>query len=422
MAASLLVPSPQTLAIEEQVLINQSFSTGTTIVNTPITTSSLGLSAPGHQPYNQSSDNRHFIFILKDNINNQISTVKLNINPEDFVLEEPYRVNAVQTKGGAFIDIWDRGIRRLVLRGNTGWHTQVASNPTQTQDGFDNFFNIKDQIVNKYFTIRDVAITTNSSSYIDQNLTLTIIDLLNSRSYDVVPEYFRSLRNKSRPQLLVYESSFILRTPNSTTPLDPLSSIQNTSVPAISNQLGLIATVLTTIGTTLGIAGPAVATVLTNMVEYGIALCNAFTASLNGQTSVGVGAANLASQSTQITQAITTGIRSLENTFDINGIPAEVQLLFWDIKQNFADLACLLEHIQSQSDSSLTTYTGIVDSSACSAAYGMTQSTLDTTTNSFNAINSLSNGSNSTMNNSISSSSLTLVNSINSTDVPLSMT
>jgi hypothetical protein len=92
-ALSLLVPSPQTLAIEEQVLIDQSYSAGTTVVNRPITTSSLGLSPSAHLPYNQSSDNRHFIFVLKDDINKQLVSVKLNINPEDFVLEEPYRVS-----------------------------------------------------------------------------------------------------------------------------------------------------------------------------------------------------------------------------------------------------------------------------------------------------------------------------------------
>jgi hypothetical protein len=382
----------------------------------------LGLSPSAHLPYNQSSDNRHFIFVLKDDINKQLVSVKLNINPEDFVLEEPYRVSAVQTKGGAFIDIWSKGIRRLTLRGNTGWHTQSTSNPTQNQDGYDNFFNLKNQIINKYFTIRDAAIATNSSTYIDQNLTLTIVDLLNEFSYDVVPEYFRSLRNKNRPQLLAYEASFILRTPNNVPTPDTLASIQNVSVTGISNQLGLIATALNAIGTTLGIAGPAVAAVLTNMVEYGVSLCNTFITAINGQTSVGVGVATLASQSTSITQAIATGFRDIENTYTINGIPADVQLLMWDIKQNFADLACLLEHIQSQSDSSLTTYTGIIDSSACAASYGLPQSTLDTTTNSFNAINTLSNGTNASVTNAISASALTIVNNINSTDVPLSMT
>lgn len=162
----------------------------------------------GHTLSGKGKGYRHFTFVMKDEINNEIKVLDLNLNPEDMVLDQPYRVNAMQTGGGAFVDIWGKGIRRLIIRGNTGWRT--ISTPVQHQDGYDNFFSLRDDIINKYHDIRFAEAEKHSASELNDKVSCTLVDRLHGTAYRVVPENFRLLRNKQRPLLHMYEAQFII--------------------------------------------------------------------------------------------------------------------------------------------------------------------------------------------------------------------
>lgn len=376
---------------------------------------SFGLSAPTN---NTTAISRDFLFVLNDGVSTipSVKSLTLNINPEDFSIDDPYRVSAVQTQGGAFIDIWGDGIRRINIKGHTGWHTQTVGN--QNQDGFDNLFNLKDQIISKYHSLREASIADNSSTDIDKKLKLTIIDSLHVDCYDVVPEYFRLMRSRSRPLLHMYEGSFIIvKDTNSSTP-DPLGIIKNTSIPAISSTLYGLKSKIATIQKKITEVDPALGAVLNRLLDSGDNICTTFSGVLSGQITVGAGLASVSSSLTTVTQGIAQGIRNLEGGFLLNGIPAQTLLVFAETRNLFSSLACLLEHVQSVG---LYSYSGIIDSSACAASYGLPTSGLSKSSNSFANINTLSNGSSSAASSAISSSTTTIVNKINSHDTALSL-
>lgn len=379
----------------------------------------LGLTAPQHGNLDGNPD-RNFNFILVDNLNSggTKTQVYLNVNPEDIAFDSPYCVNSTQTMGGVFVDIWGAGINRITLRGNTGWHTQSFNG--QTQDGFDNLFNIRDQIIGKYHQLRQQAASSYSMTDIQNNLYVQIIDTLHQRTYTVVPDYFKLLRNKQRPLLHIYEMSFVVVTPV-TNNQDSVSSVVNLSNDDLLSEMR---TVQLNFNATYGYLATQQGSLFQAILDLAGAGYNAALTMESVATQISSIPAqqtiNTANAVISYSKAISAGIGSIQSTFQASGIPADQQLWFANIKNLFNELACLSSHIANSASAGVTTMTGIVTSSACAAAAGMPVSQLDSSSNSLLDItaSTQSNSNNVAITNS---SAGAIVNNINTIDVPLTL-
>lgn len=384
--------------------------------------SQVGLSPSTHINTGDNYGYHHFTFVLRSNFNqNQtIKKVTLNIDPEEFIIDEPFRVNPIQTMGGAFIDVWDVGIRRLTINGNTGWRTQQIKD--QNMDGFTNLFTLKENIIEEYFSLRSTFSQSQSQASIEKNLSLVLIDTLHETTYDLVPETFRLYRNKQKPLLLLYNMSFIIIPPEQLNSIlssaDSMAALLQPSVVGVATQMGNIKSKFDDIATVLNdIANPFGA--LESLANNGSSIAAFFQGILTAKNDIGQGVAEVAQLITSSMQAVNSGLGQLQSFSDLSGIEASVLLSIWNLKNAYSNLLCLLHQVMS---AGLYTYTGIVDSASCSLVFGLPSSTLSSTRNSFEAITTQSaNATSNAFANVVSNNAQTLSSSINSTDTALTL-
>lgn len=410
--AALTNPDPSTANV-----VLASPEAGLTRVTTTAVAQSNGSLGPGHINTGSKFGLRHFTFVLRDGINNDIYTVDLNVNPEDMSIENPFRVNTYNTLGGAFVDVWGQGVRRIVMRGHTGWRTVVASNGQQ-QDGFDNIFALRDNICNLYFSLRDTASKTQSQTDIQSKLTLTLIDKLHETGYKVVPENFKLLRNKARPLLHMYEVSFVVVDDDvsDSNTLTELSKADQTSklwsgFDSLNGQFGGLLSQLAGVGGPFGKA-------LTDLTKLGGGISNTFKNLLAAKNDFSQGVAAISSVALTATQAVNKALGTIQSFSDFSGIAADLKLVYADVKSTFNELACLIEQIKQ---SGLSSYTGIVGSCGCCVAlFGTPQSPLQNVPNTFETLKQA--GDESQLQQASSSFSLksqTIASKINNIDTPM---
>jgi hypothetical protein len=329
---------------------------------------------------------RHFTFVLNNGLGggSALTSVLLNINPEDMSIDTPYRVNPVQTMGGAFVDVWGVGIRRLVIRGHTGFKTYDSA--TQVQDGYDNIFALRDGIINKYFDIRTQSVATNSQSEIEDKLKVIVIDQLHGTSYEVIPEVFRLLRNRARPLLHMYEASFIIRD-NDKDPQalfgDDLGLLTPPTAAAVGDKMDGISDRFASIKDQLSDIGGPFKDALWDLTNSGGGIADTFAGILKAKAEFTQGVEGIRTIAAQATQAVNRGIGSLQSFADLSGIALDVKSVIYDTKSVYGELRCLLNEVKQ---TGLYVYTGIVGSSSCAALYGQPNSNLTNQTNSFDAI------------------------------------
>lgn len=390
---------------------------GLTRVTTTALASPSGALGPGHINTGSKFGLRHFTFILRDGINNNIYTVDLNVNPEDMTIENPFRVNSYNTLGGAFVDVWGQGIRRIVMRGHTGWRTVRGSNGQQ-QDGFDNIFALRDRICNLYFTLRDAASQNQSQADIQSNLTLTLVDKLHETGYTVVPEYFKLLRNKARPLLHMYEASFIVVDDDFSND-DTLTELsQSDKTAALWSGFDSVNTTFGNLSQQLsGIGGPF-GKALLDLSNLGGGIASTFNTLLTAKNDFSQGVAAISATALSTTQAVNKALGTIQSFADFSGIAADVKAIYGDVKSTFNELACLIEQIKQ---AGLFTYTGIVGSCGCCVAlFGTPQSPLANTNNSFETLKQA--GDETQLQQAANTFSLkaqTIANNVNSIDTPM---
>lgn len=126
------------------------------------------------------------------------STYELVLNPEEYTLIEPARVNVTQTSGGAFIDDFGLGVPILYFRGHTGLKNQS----NDFYSGFKHFKKLRDDVYRAYFKSQTPG---------EQNdHELHMYNFTDKDYLVVVPQIFTLQRSISQPLLFRYEARFMV--------------------------------------------------------------------------------------------------------------------------------------------------------------------------------------------------------------------
>ena len=127
-----------------------------------------------------------------------ITSVNMNIRPEDLTRIEPHRGTVQQTLGGAWMDSFGPGVSKVNISGTTGWRGSAG------EDGVAIFKKLNDTVFNSWFEKRQQAILKGVDP---NNVRLIFADLLDDFVYVVSPDSFVLRRNKARPLLMQYQIS-----------------------------------------------------------------------------------------------------------------------------------------------------------------------------------------------------------------------
>lgn len=117
---------------------------------------------------------------------------KFNINPEEYIQEEPSRSTVTQTKGGAWVDDFGAGLPVITIRGSTGFQYGL---------GVSKFKELRN-LVRQYYS------SSSNKEFIFHNWT-------DDESWVVHtdPQGFRLLRNRNNPLLYMYDIRLICLRP-----------------------------------------------------------------------------------------------------------------------------------------------------------------------------------------------------------------
>ena len=149
------------------------------------------------------------------------------IRHEDFNRTEPSRLTVTQTLGGAWADLFGRGIQVISLSGHTGWRGSFLL------DGAALFYSLRDIIVMQYHDRRSAAI--NAGQDPDSEIELLYIDSLDDIVVQVVPRNFVLRRSRSRPLLYQYQMQLVVLAEGSG------NSVVDGIADAIADPLGFVA-------------------------------------------------------------------------------------------------------------------------------------------------------------------------------------
>jgi hypothetical protein len=136
---------------------------------------------------------RHTFEIRKDGRSELIHT--LLINPEELGMDEPAKVTATQTLGGAYITDFGQGLPTVTLSGTTGYRKRVNTEGAET-DGFEEFVNFRKNVYRRFITDPE------------PDSTLSWYNWEDDEYYDIQPTNFRLSRSKNQPLLYRYELKF----------------------------------------------------------------------------------------------------------------------------------------------------------------------------------------------------------------------
>lgn len=150
-------------------------------------------------PSSQKAGVRPISFLLQDLSNgNDLTTVQMNIRPADLTRVEPSRASVQQTFGGAWMDNFGVGIRKVNISGHTGWRGDG------TGDGMAIFKKLNNTVFTAWHAKRKQAIDAGRDP---ESVQLIFADLLDDFAYVVSPDSFVLRRNKASPLLMQYQIS-----------------------------------------------------------------------------------------------------------------------------------------------------------------------------------------------------------------------
>ena len=362
----------------------------------------------------------HFTVMLSNSLSGTTvpTTVTMNINPDDFVLDTPYRVNATQTMSGAFVDVWGKTIVRLTLRGNTGWRTHNFSGSTsQAQDGYANVMALKN-LFDNYFLLRDTNSANFPQSQLEQKLTVHIIDKLHRMVHYVVPEQFKLLRNKSNPLLHMYEASFIVtqentdfQVVNSNNSRPPVTIKKNNS----SSPSGFWSKLGSTLSTIAAVASDVmVAMEVLNQVAYAGGGIGGLLSVVNPSSTPG-----LTMMAQETFNSIGGAMMIAQNGTSFNTMSVTAQLAWKDTTQFMKDASTLATQVTPMG---ITVPTNLVSSGPVPPYVGAIYSIAEDTPNTFIAVTAAANTSGiQTAVNQISVANTTAAKDMNSVDMILKL-
>lgn len=133
----------------------------------------------------------------------QGTSYKFLLNPEEYTQLEPNRVNATQTKAGAWIDDFGGGIASIQMKGTTGFKRN--GDPTT---GFEKFKELRDTIRSFYSKVPPGTEITSANELVFYNYT-------DGDHWIVTPKTFQLMRSIARPTLYVYDIQLICERPAS---------------------------------------------------------------------------------------------------------------------------------------------------------------------------------------------------------------
>lgn len=367
---------------------------------------------------------RQFTFVFYNGLSLDgpvTNVVRLNVNPEDYRMEIPYRSNAFQTLGGIFVDIWGVGVKRLVIRGHTGWKVYHDAGPNgAAQDGFDNIMSFRDDIINAYFQAREDN-KEKSENELEKQVRITLIDKLHLETFSLVPEAFRLMRHRSRPLLHMYEVSFIILNEQNFNP-DPLAEPLLNDQNPIAKVNGGLSSLINKLGDVfgLGLGNDPYAQAIKGVAQVHHDLAGGLRNLLQTKNSIDQTVISFSNLAMRTSQALTTMMSGIWAFTDLSGIAAELKLAWQSVKQMGSDFQCLLHHITSFG---LDTYTGMVGTTGCGVMYGLPQSALDSLSgNSFETLlSSLNSRNNASITRSVTNSGQARISNAIATDLPLLM-
>lgn len=145
-----------------------------------------------------SERNRRFYrytFELRNN-GKSVYTHTLLLNPSDMSFDEPPRINAVQTLGGAYITNFGRGLAQVTISGVTGFNARMNTAGV-VMDGYTEWKALRDQVYRYYVNTMSSQVEMYWYNWEDDEY------------YKVVPLSFRLMRNKAEAKLYRYELRFI---------------------------------------------------------------------------------------------------------------------------------------------------------------------------------------------------------------------
>lgn len=123
-----------------------------------------------------------------------------SLRPEEFNYEIPSRANVHQTLGGAWVDDFGVGLKRITLSGTTGWRGVVIPGELW-------FLAFRELVYERYFALRQLAANTGVDP---DTIRLFYVDTLNYLACWVHPVEFTHERSKSRPLLHRYRIQFVV--------------------------------------------------------------------------------------------------------------------------------------------------------------------------------------------------------------------
>lgn len=125
------------------------------------------------------------------------SAFKFLINPEDYNVSEPNRVNATQTLGGFWIDAFGAGLRELSVKGTTG----LTAGTSNANTGIDTFKELRE-------LIRTAFSSENNLRTSEEITPMKFFNFTDEDYYWVIPTNFDLSRSKSNPLLFRYDIKF----------------------------------------------------------------------------------------------------------------------------------------------------------------------------------------------------------------------
>lgn len=145
---------------------------------------------------------KKFSFEVRDlSTNNILSSYDLIINPQDYNFTVPTRVNAIQTKGGVFIDDFGLGIGTLSLRGVVA--DTIRNSQSQTLNtAFEQFKKLYRIVHEEVFKDRLPGIPVSKVLY--------VFNYTDNLLFITMPQKFTLNRSSSKPYLYQYDINLIV--------------------------------------------------------------------------------------------------------------------------------------------------------------------------------------------------------------------
>lgn len=325
-------------------------------------------------PASQKAGDRPISFVLTDNATGggSVTSMSLNIRPEELTRTEMSRVSVQQTLGGAWADDFGPGLAQINISGHTGWRGSVSS------DGMDLFAQLKKLVYTDWHAARNAA---RAAGVDPGGVSLTFADALDSTTDVVIPMSFVLRRSKSRPLLMQYQIAMM------TTGLPIPATTASSAFASALSALGLdsLAKAVTSLTKTIGNIASWVNTNIVAPVKAFVSLAvNAFNAVVGVINSATAIVSNVLSTAQSIARA---GMQVMQTLSSIASLPTAIKAQIMATAGQFSNVYCVLKNAVAKTNT-YPDYSTLLGASNCSSTAGGSAASVYTTsgTNPFNDV------------------------------------